>query len=75
MYKNFYASWKTIRELRQSDSPDDLLAEWRSARKPSQAWRRAMFFRVAVGMLAVSLGLSREETEKLVWEHIAECPS
>jgi hypothetical protein len=31
-----------------------------------------VFFREAVSVLSVSLELSREETEALVWEHIAE---
>ena len=75
MFKNFYYLWKVLKELRQSEHPEDLLAGWSRSPKGTQEGRKAMFFREAVGVLAVSLGLSREETEKLVWEHIAECPS
>jgi hypothetical protein len=72
LFKNFYPWWKTTKELSRSDSPEALLEEWRRSPKGSQEGRKAMFFREAVGILAMSLGLPREEAEALVWEHISE---
>jgi hypothetical protein len=50
--------------------PEALLREWRRAPRPSQEWRKALFYEQAVDVLAVALGLSREKTEKLVRQHV-----
>jgi hypothetical protein len=72
MFKNFYPWWKVLKELRQSERPEDLLAEWRRSPKGTQEGRKAMFFREAIGVLAVALGLPREEAEELVWQHVTK---
>jgi len=72
--KNFYHLWQVLEELRsappQYSSPDDLLREWRRVPKPSLEWRKALFYEHAMDVLAVALGLSREETEEVVRQHI-----
>ena len=72
--KNFYHLWQVLEELRsappQYSPPDALLREWRGAPKPSQEWRKALFYEQAVDVLAVALGLSREETEEFVRQYM-----
>jgi hypothetical protein len=72
--KNFYHLWQVLEELRsappQYSPPDALLREWRRVPKPSQEWRKALFYEHAVDVLAVALGLSREETEEVVRQHV-----
>lgn len=72
--KNFYHLWQVLEELRsappQYSPPDALLREWRGASKPSQEWRKALFYEHAMDVLAVALGLSREETGEVVRQHV-----
>lgn len=72
--KNFYHLWQVLEELRSAPpqySPRDaLLREWRRVPKPSQEWRKALFYEQAVDVLAVALRLSREETEEFVRQHV-----
>ena len=54
--KNFYHLWQVLEELRsappQYSPPDALLREWRGALKPSQEWRKALFYEQAVDVLS-----------------------
>ena len=72
--KNFYHLWQVIEELRSApplnSPPDALLREWRRVPKPSQEWRKALFYEQAVDVLAVALALSREKTEEFVRQHV-----
>ena len=68
--KNFYHLWQVLGELRSSPSPDALLREWRGAQKPSQEWRKALFYETAIDVLSVALGVPREETSSLVREYV-----
>jgi hypothetical protein len=73
--KNFYHLWQVLEELRSapplySSPPDALLREWRRAPKPSQEWRKALFYEQAVDVLAVALGLSREKTQEVVRQQV-----
>ena len=72
--KNFYHLWQVLEELRsappQYSPPDALLREWRRVPKPSLEWRKALFYEHAMNVLAVALGLSREETEEVVRQHM-----
>jgi hypothetical protein len=72
--KNFYHLWQVLEELRsappQYSPPDALLREWRRVPKPSLEWRKALFYEHAMDVLAVALGLSREETEEVVRQHM-----
>jgi hypothetical protein len=70
--KNFYHLWQVLEELRsaQYSPPYALLREWRRAPKPSQEWRKALFYEQAVDVLAVALGLSREKTEEFVRQQV-----
>lgn len=72
--KNFYHLWRVLEELRSApplySPPDALLSEWRRAPRPSQEWRKALFYEQSVDVLAVALGLSREETEEFVRKHV-----
>ena len=72
--KNFYHLWQVLEELRsaapQYSPPDALLREWRRVPKPSLEWRKALFYEHAMDVLAVALGLSREETEEVVRQYV-----
>ena len=73
--KYFCEPYKILKELRDSPRPEELLQEWGEAPEPSEEWRQGVFFGNAVLVLSAALGLSREETEALVNEYIAEEPS
>jgi hypothetical protein len=76
--KNFYHLWQVLEELHTAPplhlSPEALLREWRRAPRPSQEWRKALFYEQAVDVLAVALGLSRAKTEELVRQHVFRRP-
>jgi len=71
---NFYHLYRVLEELRTTPSPrpapDSLLRDWRGAQKPSQEWRKALFYEQAIDVLTVALGVPREETSSLVREYV-----
>ncbi len=68
--KNHYSLWKTLQELRSSPDPNALREQWGRAQKPSQEWRKALFYETAIAVLSIALSLPREETEELVREYV-----
>ncbi len=72
--KNFYHLWRVLEELRSSPrprpAPDSLLRDWRGAQKPSQEWRKALFYEQAIDVLTVALGVPREDVSSLVREYV-----
>ncbi len=71
---NFYHLYRVLEELRTTPSPrpapDSLLRDWRRAPRPTQEWRKALFYETAIAVLSIALSLPREETEELVREYV-----